>query len=95
MAYLEKVTKGLRCVSNPYAQDMDELDCKNCQYDNASCFLDVTADAIQLLKAQDDVISALLKIGYPHNFQREEPWIVDYMNQITNVIRKAVQLRND
>ena len=53
MAELEKVIKGLRCLSNPYIQDMDERDCENCKYDNASCFLDVTADALSLLKAQE------------------------------------------
>ena len=55
MAELEKVIKGLRCLSNPYIQDMDERDCENCKYDNASCFLDVTADALTLLKAQEPV----------------------------------------
>lgn len=49
----EKVINGLRCLSNPYIQDMDERDCENCKYDNASCFLDVTADALSLLKAQE------------------------------------------
>lgn len=49
----EKVIKGLECLSNPYVQDMDERDCENCKYDNASCFLDVTADALSLLKAQE------------------------------------------
>lgn len=65
MAELEKVIRGLGCLSNPYVQDMDERDCENCQYDNACCFLDVTADALSLLKAQDEVIQALLKVGYP------------------------------
>lgn len=48
-----KVIKGLRCLSNPYIQDMDDRDCENCKYDNASCFLDVQADALSLLKAQE------------------------------------------
>lgn len=94
MAELEKVIKGLQCLSNPYILDMDERDCENCKYDNASCFLDVTADALSLLKAQGEVIDALLKVGYPHNFQMEEPWIVNYMYAITGVIKKAVNLRN-
>ena len=51
-------------------------------------------DALSLLKAQGEVIDALLKVGYPHNFQREEPWIVNYMYAITDVIKKAVNLRN-
>ncbi len=53
MAELEKVIRGLECLSNPYVQDMDERDCENCQYDNACCFLDATADALSLLKAQE------------------------------------------
>ena len=91
---IKAIKEGLLCLSNPYIQDMDERDCENCQYDNASCFLDVTADALSLLKAQGEVIDALLKVGYPHNFQREEPWIRNYMYAITDVIRKAVNLRN-
>lgn len=59
MAELEKVIKGLRCLSNPYIQDMDERDCDNCQYDNACCFLDVTADALSLLKAQEPRVMTL------------------------------------
>lgn len=58
MAELEKVIRGLGCLSNPYVQDMDERDCENCKYDNACCFLDVTADALTLLKAQGSRIMA-------------------------------------
>lgn len=54
----EKVIKRLRCLSDPYVQDMDERDCENCQYDNACCFLDVTADALSLLKAQEPRVMA-------------------------------------
>ena len=36
----------------------------------------------------------MLKVGYPHNFQREEPWIVNYMYAITAVVKKAVRLKN-
>lgn len=49
----EKVMKGLRCLSSPYAQDVNGRDCENCQYDNSSCFLDITADALALLKEQE------------------------------------------
>lgn len=62
MADLEKAIKGLRCLSTPYIQDMDERDCENCKYDNASCFLDVTADALELLKAQEPLKPVLKKI---------------------------------
>lgn len=71
----KRVIKGLECLSNPYAQDMDDRDCENCQYDNACCFLDVTADALSLLKAQepvkpimrnemDDICSCIDNIAY-------------------------------
>ena len=50
--------------------------------------------AVKTLKAQGEVIDDLLKVGYPHNFQREEPWIVNYMYAITDVIKKAVNLNN-
>ena len=52
-------------------------------------------EAISLLKKQQEIISDLLKVGYPHNFQREEPWIVNYMYAITAVVKKAVRLRNE
>ena len=51
-------------------------------------------DVMQLLKAQDEIISELLKVGYPHGYDNEEPWIQDYMQLITEVMRKAVRLRN-
>ena len=87
MAELEKVIKGLRCLSNPYIQDMDERDCENCKYDNASCFLDVTADALTLLNAQEREISRLKNhvdceaaettpagcVGYGRGFNDDEP----------------------
>lgn len=50
--------------------------------------------AVETLKAQGEVIDDLLKVGYPHNFQREKPWIVNYMYAITDVIKKAVNLNN-
>lgn len=52
-------------------------------------------EAIDLLNRQKEVIDALLKVGYPHNFQREEPWIVNYLYAITAVVKKAVRLRNE
>lgn len=52
-------------------------------------------EAIDLINKQSEAIDALLKVGYPHNFQREEPWIVNYMYAITAVVKKAVRLRNE
>ena len=90
---LEKVKKGLRCHSEPKFGP-EECFCETCPYDDATCGLDVPDDALKLLNAQDEVIQALIKVGYPHNFQREEPWIVNYMYAITEVIRKAVNMNN-
>lgn len=70
----EKVMKGLRCMSTPY-EDLDDRDCENCKYDNASCFLDIPADALSLLKAQeparpiikqemDDICSCIDNVAY-------------------------------
>ncbi len=56
---------------------------------------EVIEETISLLKKQQEIIDALLKVGYPHNFQREEPWIVNYMYAITAVVKKAVRLRNE
>jgi hypothetical protein len=91
MTNLEKVIKGLECLSNPYAQDMDDRDCENCQYDNACCFLDVTADALSLLKAQEvpdnggwiSVKKRLPEIGEPFYaackslIDERENWIIE------------------
>ncbi|MBR3688925.1 MAG: hypothetical protein IKL85_07620 [Lentisphaeria bacterium] len=48
----EMVLKALRCLSNPFDE---ERDCDNCSYDFCSCVLDVTADALELLKEQEPV----------------------------------------
>ena len=91
---LENVIKGLeRCTG--------EVDCDRethhnyCPYWNNGCFEHLIRDALSLLKAQGDVIDALLKVGYPHNFQREPRWIANYMYAITDVIKKVVNLRNE
>lgn len=60
----------------------------------AACAFYQQESARYLLKAQDEVIQALRKAGYPHDYQGEKPWIVNYMNSITDVIKKAVRLNN-
>ena len=88
----DKVIKGLECCRKGF--------CFACPYndgddDSIECKQQWADDAIALLKAQNEVIEELLKVGYPHNFQREEPWIVNYMYAITSVIKKAVNLNNE
>lgn len=87
----EKVLNGLKACSDDMGQ------CRNCPYryrKALSCIYYMSKDALELLKEQSEIIDALLKVGYPHNFQREEPWIVNYMLNITDVVRKAINLRN-
>ena len=97
MADLEKVINGLIMHKTGLCNVLTASGKEYCPYweNNDNCMLELLNDALSLLKAQDEVITALLKVGYPHNFQREEPWIVDYMRLITGVVKKAVNLRND
>lgn len=96
----EKVVNGLIChvFGHPHTR------CHKCPYwgtgPHGSSECNVLAnDALALIrqqqeriKAQDEVIRALRKVGYPHNFQREPTWIVNFMYAITDVIKKAVKL---
>lgn len=54
-----------------------------------------TIAALELLEKQNEVITELRKLGYPHGFEQEEPWIVDYMHLITEVVKKAVKIDAD
>ena len=87
----EKVLDGLEACA-----DRTGALCRTCPYDfrKGSCISDMAEDALELIKEQSAIIDALLKVGYPHNFQREAPWIVNYMLNITDVVRKAINLRN-
>ena len=98
----EKVCKGLECC---VLRDPDDhRRCGECPYNphaisNEPCANGLKFNALSLIrkqqeriKAQDEVIRALRKVGYPHNFQREPTWVVNYMYAITDVIKKAVKL---
>lgn len=87
----EKVIRGLS-ICPPYGQCENE-DCPYYEYND--CLERLQTDALSLLQAQNEVIQALLNVGYPHGFQQEKPWIVNYMNAITEVIKKAVRLTNE
>ena len=91
MSDFEKVFKGLdRCYKGcPVPVDCPYKDNHKC------CEQELLGDALELLKRQNEVIIDLLHVGYPHNFQREEPWIVRYMYEITEVVKKAVHLNNE
>ncbi len=42
-----------------------------------------------ILQEYRNVVDALIDVGYPHNFQREEPWIRDYCYKITGIVKMA------
>ena len=54
MTNREKVIRGLECHSEPHF-GLDECFCETCPYDELTCGLDVPADALKLLKAQEPV----------------------------------------
>ena len=54
MADRGKVIKGLECHSEP-KQGLDEFFCESCPYDDLTCWLDVPADALSLLKEHEPV----------------------------------------
>lgn len=72
MPDLEKVMKGLACFSNPYAQVSDDRDCKNCPYDECTCFLDVSGEAASLIRAQQERIRELESATQPRLMTLEE-----------------------
>lgn len=88
---LDEVIRGLS-ICPPYGQCENE-DCPYYEYND--CLERLQTDALSLLQAQNEVIQALLKVGYPHGFYLEEPWVVSYMYAITDVIKKAVNLNNE
>ena len=92
MTKIEKVIAGMEWALENMIDPINEF--RFAGYDGPALLMNVPIiqDAIALLKAQNEVIEALLKVGYPHNFQREEPWIVNYMYAITEVVKKAVNL---
>lgn len=90
----EKVMQGLTCCMRENNTNL----CGACPYHDVGytfgCMQSVMRDALYIINAQNEVIMDLRKVGYPHNFEHHEPWIADYMNLITEVIKKAVRLSN-
>ena len=97
----EKAIHGLACCNQ--STDYDRKACKDCPYNHEYTDGDIKhlceitklrEDALSVLKAQDEVIRDLRKAGYPHGYEQEAPWIVNYLDGITEVIKKAVRLNN-
>ena len=93
---LDKLQRSIKaCAHHP------EHDCNNCEYsdDKLWCYNDeLISDfdrVMELLKAQDEIIQELINVGVPHNFQREQPWLVTYMYKITAIVQKAFKLKGE
>lgn len=41
------------------------------------------------------VLYDLCELGYPHNFQHEAPWVVDYLYKLTAIIKRAYEVKNN
>ena len=91
MGDIEKVIKGLEICM----KDNGHFDCPYYREGQICDINSMLCDALELLKKQNEVIEELLKVGYPHNFQLEKPHIVNYMQSITKVVKKAVHFRNE
>ena len=86
---LEKTIEGLGLIREFLGEGLPG------QREVFEAHINVLYDAEELLKKQNEVIVDLLHVGYPHNFQSEELWVIRYMYEITDVIRKAVHLSNE
>ena len=40
------------------------------------------------------LLNDLIKVGYPHNFQREAPHIKNYMYAISDLVKDAIHIRD-
>ena len=90
---IEEQKEVAKSGSSSYLENL-ALIAREMNMDTVTVPLHAYCEMLDRLKAQGEVIDELLKVGYPHNFQREEPWIINYMYTITNVIKKAVNLSN-
>ena len=91
----EKVIKGLECCLRGIERD-DRNPCFDCPYADCvignDCTDDLKTEALALLKEQDELLQQLTDLGYPHNFQHEAPWVVDYLYKLTEIIKKAFKI---
>lgn len=40
------------------------------------------------------LVCELVELGYPHNFQREEPYIRNYMYAVSDLVEVAYKIKN-
>lgn len=42
--------------------------------------------------ASYEIVKQLVALGYPHNFQHESPWVVDYCYKVSTIIKNAMEI---
>ena len=47
----------------------------------------------QRAERAEKVLYDLRELGYPHNFQHEASWVVDYLYKLTPIITRAFELK--
>lgn len=40
------------------------------------------------------IVKDLIELGYPHNFQLENSWVVDYCYNVSDIVKKAMELKS-
>lgn len=108
MADKEMVLKGLEMCTDlfqlckngcPYYDSIELPECNRLKKDALELLKELVEQNNSLTEQLVDchkVLSELTDIGYPHNFQHEPPWIVQYMKAITKVVSRAYEvLTND
>ena len=90
----EKVIHALDCCLDIIRSGRWSSGCISCPYaEMNNCREQMIIDALELLKEQGNLIDELLELGYPHNFQHEAPWVVDYLYSLTEIIKKAFKAK--
>lgn len=39
------------------------------------------------------IVKQLIELGYPHNFQHENKWVVDYCYKISEIVKQAIEIK--
>ena len=42
--------------------------------------------------ASYEIVKQLVALGYPHNFQHESSWVVDYCYKVSAIIQQAMEI---
>ena len=39
------------------------------------------------------ILKQLIELGYPHNFQHKNKWVVDYCYKISEIVKQAIEIK--